>query len=706
MKATENSATSPLVLVVDDEPGSRLLIRAALMQGDFTVEEAATGQCAVSMYEELSPDIVLLDVMMPGMNGFETCAALRKLPGIQHIPILMITGLDDLDSIERAYQVGASNFVTKPINAALLRHHVNYMLRASQAEAALRKSEERYALAARGANDGLWDWDLETNTVHYSERWQNMLGYQDSELRNHPESWLSRIHGDDVERVRAALASHIEGRTSHFQSEYRVLTKDSAYRWVLCRGLAVRDPQGNAYRMAGSQTDITDRKRAEEQLMHDALHDALTGLPNRSRFLEHVDHCLKHSRRRADYVFAVIFLDLDRFKNINDSLGHASGDQLLIKFSHRIEQGLRDTDTLARLGGDEFTILAENIEGVPDVTRLVERIQKALTEPFELAGQTVFVTTSMGITLNTTGYDRPGEMLRDADAAMYRAKALGRARYAIFDEKMHAHAVNVLQTETELKTAVARSEFILHYQPIVNLPASDVVGFEALLRWHHPTRGLLAPGEFLSVAEETGIIVPIGHWVLEEACRQMRAWQDELPAARDMFVSVNISTTEFGHHGFLEHVYRVLESTRLDPGSLKLEITEHVLIKNTDRATEVLSELRNAGIQLSIDDFGTGYSSLSYLHQFPFDILKIDRSFIRRLDKSSDSLEIVRAIVTLAHNLGMTVVAEGSETVNEVTKLKSLFCEYVQGHVFSEPLDKDDAAAVIAGLLNDRLSHV
>ncbi len=263
----------------------------------------------------------------------------------------------------------------------------------------------------------------------------------------------------------------------------------------------------------------------------------------------------------------------------------------------------------------------------------------------------------------------------------------------------------VLQTETELKTAVARSEFILHYQPIVNLPASDVVGFEALLRWHHPTRGLLAPGEFLSVAEETGIIVPIGHWVLEEACRQMRAWQDELPAARDMFVSVNISTTEFGQHGFLDHVYRVLESTRLDPGSLKLEITEHVLIKNIDTAAKVLSELRNAGIQLSIDDFGTGYSSLSYLHQFPFDVLKIDRSFIKRLDKSSDGLEIVRAIVTLAHDLGMTVVAEGSETFNEVTKLKSLFCEYAQGHVFSEPLDKDDAAAVIVGLLNDRLSH-
>jgi diguanylate cyclase (GGDEF)-like protein/PAS domain S-box-containing protein len=675
------------------------------MQGNFAVVEAATGQDAIFKYREFLPDIVLLDVMMPGMDGFETCAALRKLPGMQHTPILMITGLDDLDSIERAYEAGASNFVTKPLNTALLKHHVNYMLRASQAEAALRKSEERYALAACGANDGLWDWDLETNTVHYSERWQTMLGYENSELGNQPENWLTRIHRNDAEHVKAALASHIQGRTSHFQSEYRILSKDSVYRWVLCRGLAVRDPQGNAYRMAGSQTDITDRKRAEEQLIHDALHDALTGLPNRSLFLEQVDHCLKQSRRMADYMFAVIFLDLDRFKTVNDSLGHVAGDQLLIEFSLRIGQCLRETDALARFGGDEFTILAENIEGVPDVTRLVERIQAALTAPFELAGQTVFATSSMGITLNTTGYDRPGEMLRDADAAMYRAKALGRARYAIFDEKMHAHAVNVLQTETELKTAVARSEFTLHYQPIVKLPASDVVGFEALLRWQHATRGLLLPEEFLSVAEETGIIVPIGHWVLAEACRQMRAWQDELPASRDLFVSVNISTTEFGDHGFLDHVHRVLESTKLDPNSLKLEITEHVLIKNTDTATKVLSELRNLGIQLSIDDFGTGYSSFSYLHQFPFDILKIDRSFISRLDTDSDNLEIVRAIVTLAHNLGMTVVAEGSETFNEVATLKSLFCEYAQGYVFSEPLDKDDATAVIAGLLNDRVSH-
>jgi diguanylate cyclase (GGDEF)-like protein/PAS domain S-box-containing protein len=675
------------------------------MMGNFSVEEASSGQCAVTKYEELYPDIVLLDVMMPDMDGFETCAALRKLPGTQYTPILMITGLDDLDSIERAYQVGASNFVTKPINAALLRHHVNYMLRASRAEAALRTSEERYALAARGANDGLWDWDLLTNTVHYSERWQTMLGYDDSELGNHPESWLERVHQNDIERVRTALDSHINGHSAHFESEYRIRAKDRSYRWVLCRGLAVRNAQGKAYRMAGSQTDITDRKCAEEQLLHDAFHDALTGLPNRSLFLEQVDQCLKRSRRLLGYTFAVIFLDLDRFKNINDSLGHVAGDQLLIEFSDRIKQCLRETDTLARFGGDEFTILVENIEGVQHVIWLMERIQTVLVEPFELAGQTVFVTTSMGITLSNPPYAAAGAMLRDADAAMYRAKALGRNRYAIFDEKMHAHAVNVLQIETELKTAIARSQFCLHYQPIVKLPSSDIAGFEALLRWQHPTRGLLIPEDFLPVAEDTGIIIPIGHWVLQEACAQMRAWQDELSPSENMFISVNISPVEFGDPGFFGHVCQVLESTRLDPRALKLEITEHVLIKNSKKAYEILTRLRDIGIQLSIDDFGTGYSSFSYLHQFPFDILKIDRSFIRRLDKRGNSLEIVKAIVSLAHNLGMMVVAEGSETLNEVATLQSLLCEYAQGYAFSGPLNKYDASAVIAESFTDQLNH-
>ncbi|MCP5150201.1 MAG: EAL domain-containing protein [Ectothiorhodospiraceae bacterium] len=680
----------PRILVADDDPAVRLLTVDALTPEGYDVFEAEDGHAALEAFERHRPDLVLCDVMMPGTDGFGVCSAMRAHPHGAHVPIMMLTGLDDVDSIERAFAHGATEFVVKPINWTLLPRRVRFVLRASEAAEQLRRSEERYALAARGANDGLWDWDLRTDRVFYAPRWAEMLGLSASHLDSSPGEWLARLHPDDEERVRCEIAEHVAGETDHFESEYRMRDVDGDWRWMLARGLCVRNAAGNAHRFAGSQTDITKRKDAEAQLLHDAFHDPLTGLPNRALFLDRLRHCLELAQRRPGFQFAVLFMDLDRFKVINDSLGHLLGDRMLIEIAGRIRSVLRTGDTLARLGGDEFTILFEDIADVTDVTRLAARVQQQIAQPLKLEEQQIVTSASMGIAVSATGYTKPQEMLRDADAAMYRAKATGRGRYVIFDAEMHSHVVNVLQTEMELRLAVERREFRIVYQPIIDLQTNAISGFEALVRWQHPTRGLLTPDAFLAVAEESRLIVPIGRQVLREACAQMQTWREQDARADGWFVSINLSSQELGQPDLLEVVADVIRTTRLPPQCLKLELTETSLIENKDRALSAMVALRELGIQISIDDFGTGYSSFNYLHRFPFDILKIDRSFISGIDDSPEREEIVRAIITLAHNLGLQVVAEGSETARDLARLRGLPCEYAQGFSISEPRASQD----------------
>ncbi|WP_216351201.1 bifunctional diguanylate cyclase/phosphodiesterase [Leptolyngbya sp. 'hensonii'] len=563
------------------------------------------------------------------------------------------------------------------------------------AEAALRESEERYALAAQGANDGLWDWNLRSKVAYFSPRWKGMLGWMEEEISNKPEEWLSRIHPDDVDRVNRELKAHFDNMTSHFESEHRILHRDGKYRWVLSRGFAVRDEEGQVYRIAGSQTDITERKVAEQQLIHDAFHDTLTNLPNRALFKDRLRQIMERARRHRDYIFAVLFLDLDRFKVINDSLGHLVGDQLLTEIASRLRACLRTTDTVARLGGDEFAILLEEISVVSDATDVATRIQQELSRPFDLNGHEVFTTVSIGIALNAPDYDQPEDLLRDADTAMYRAKALGKARYQVFDQAMHVKAVTQLQVERDLRWAIDRQELSLRYQPIVSLGTGALLGFEALIRWQHPEQGFLSPDKFIPVAEETGLIIPIGFWVLREACRQMRIWQKTLKPNPPLVVSVNLSSKQIAHPNFVDSVRAILQETGLEGKFLKLEITESVILENADAAIDILQQIQSLGIQTAIDDFGTGYSSLSYLHRLPIDTLKIDRSFINRVDSDGDKLELVRTIVTLAWNLGMDVVAEGVETNMQLAQLKALKCEFAQGYLFSVPLDIGATTAFI-----------
>ncbi|MBD2000050.1 EAL domain-containing protein [Leptolyngbya sp. FACHB-541] len=571
-----------------------------------------------------------------------------------------------------------------------------------QSEAALRESEERYALAVRGANDGIWDWNLKTSEIYFSPRWKSMLGYLDEEITNQLDEWFERVHPEDLDWVKVKIAAHLDGLTPHFENEHRMLHRDGTYRWMLSRGLAVRDAKGKATRIAGSQTDITTHKQAEEQLLHDAFYDALTGLPNRALLTDRLKQVVQMAKRDSSYQFAVLFIDVDRFKVINDSLGHMLGDELLMAIAQRLCDCLRPTDTVARLGGDEFVILLEDINDVNSVTTIADRVQQELTLPFSLNGHEVFTSASIGIALSETGYELPEDLLRDADTAMYRAKAQGRARYEIFNTGMHVRALALLHLETDLRRAIAadqltgdRQEFQLYYQPIVSLKTRCVVGFEALLRWQHPTRGFISPVEFIPIAEETGLIIPIGDWVLREACRQMQIWHAEFPMKLPLSLSVNLSSKQFTPR-LIRQIERVLQDTHLDTRSLRLEITESALMENLESAADLLAQVRSLGIQLSMDDFGTGYSSLSYLHRFPIDTLKIDRSFIKKVDADGEQLAIVRTIITLAWNLGMDVVAEGVETLKQLAQLRSLKCEYGQGYLFSKPLDSQAAQRVIA----------
>jgi len=689
---------SPLsrLLIVDDSEITRGMFARRLTRRGYDISMAESAHGLLERVRKENIDLILLDIEMPEITGIEALKALRQYYTSIQLPIIMLTVRNQSKDVIAALELGANDYLTKPIDFPIALARIKTQLSHKRAENALRESEERYALAARGANDGLWDWNLVANIIYFSPRWKATLGYQDHEIGSSPEEWFSRIHESDRDLVKVRIEDHQNGDVPHFESEIRMLHKDGTYRWMLSRGVIKRDENGKPLRMAGSQTDITEGKVA----------DPLTGLPNRLFFVERLLRLIEQRKRRTDALFAVLFLDLDGFKMINDRLGHIVGDKLLISVSKRLLNCLRSNDlvvradepfTVARLGGDEFAILLDYLNSADDAKAVADRLMQELNRPFEMDEKEIYTTVSIGIALSSSGYLYPEEFLRDADTAMYRAKSTGKARSEIFDADMRATISSRMQLETDLRHALDRKEFRNVYQPIVLLATGQVAGFEALLRWQHPERGLLGPNEFIPVAEETGLIRELGWWNLREACRQIGEWKNRLSGFSEFIMSVNLSVKQFQQLNLVGDIRKLLQELSIPAETLQLELTESSVMTDPHTAILMLEQIKALGICLAIDDFGTGYSSLSYLHRFPLNTVKIDRSFTSTMGNGGDGIQIVKTIMPLASNLGFDVVAAGVETQEQVRLLKELKCKYAQGYYFSKPLTAEAAEEFLAG---------
>lgn len=571
-----------------------------------------------------------------------------------------------------------------------LNHHI---IEQNRISLALQESEEHFRSAFNYAAIGMALMATDGRWLQVNNSLCEIVGYAEPELLALNAQAIT--HQDDLGKHLADVYMLLEGQIVTSSMEKRYLHKLGYPVWVLSSASLVRNATGEPLHFIVQVQDITERKHAEEQLHHAAFYDGMTGLPNRALFTDQLQLTIERGKQSPEQMFAVLFLDVDRFKNINDSLGHVFGDQLLTTIARRLENCVRPEDTVARFGGDEFAILLNSIKHSVEAIRVAERVQLELAQSFNLCGQEIFTTASIGIALSTTGYNHPEELLRDADTAMYRAKADGKGRHEVFDKVMHARAISLLQLENDLRRAIEREEFVIHYQPIVKLTTGAISGFEALVRWQHPERGLISPLEFIPLAEETELIIPISHWVLRESCRQIRQWQLESPAQASLSISVNLSGKQFKQSGLVEYIKQTLQETNLSSASLRLEITESVVMENAEITTAMLRQLRSLGVQLSIDDFGTGYSSLSYLHRLPVNNLKIDRSFVSQMRPNNENSEIVRTIITLARNLSMEVVAEGIETEDQLGQLKALACDYGQGYLLSKPVTAEAASALL-----------
>ena len=687
---TNGKDALPRLLLVDDEADLLEVIARRLRRRGFEVETAPGASEAQACLATQDFDLVLLDHNMPEMSGMELLALLRQTHSATDLPVIMLTAQSDTAHVVRALDMGANDYITKPLEFEVACARIRTQLTRKSAEKALQLSEQRYQLAGQSTNEGLWDWDLIHGRVFYSDRWKAILGLSEQDLGCHPEAWLDRVHRQDCPRLQSELEAHWNGSQPTLRSEHRILHQDGSFRWVTCSGLCQRDAQGKPLRMAGSITDITE----------DKVKDALTGLGNRLHFTEHLSRIIQTYRqtdqRDHPHHFAVLFLDLDRFKYVNDTLGHAAGDQLLSLLARRLKSGTRSV-TLARFGGDEFAVLLEGLTTPAEAGEVAKRLQQKLSEPYSICDREVFITVSIGIAFGATDTVDVESILRDADVALYRAKHAGRARVEVFDEHTRQEVLTALALENDLRRALALGEISVHYQPQILLRENRIIGFEALARWNSATRGLVPTLEFIALAEKTGLIVPIGEWVLREACRQMRVWQLSAADARDLRISVNLSAWQLQHADIVDVVESVIAETGIAPHHLCLELTESTFFANPEAATNTLQRLKAVGVQLELDDFGTGYSSLSCLGKLPLDGLKMDCAFTAKLVLDSDDA-VVSSILELADRLGLHVVAEGLETEKQVTLLSARGCKIGQGFHFAKPMPPEGVEHYLKGL--------
>jgi diguanylate cyclase (GGDEF)-like protein/PAS domain S-box-containing protein len=685
------------VLLVEDDEDDYLITRDMLRAQErvrCAVEWLPGYDRALQAIREARHDIYIVDYRLGERTGLQLIReAIATRP---HAPVIMLTGESDYRIDVEASELGVTDYLLKQeLDAVALERSIRYAIRHHRAILELARSEERYALAASAANDGIWDWDLSTDELYISPRWRAILGHPDAGGVQEPTVWFELVHDDDLPHLRAAVDAHLAGRSAHLESEHRIRHQDGSWRWMLARGLAMRDGAGRATRMAGSLTDVTDRRTAEQRLRHGALHDDLTGLPNRALFMDRVDQALRRRSRETHGTPAILFVDIDGFKLVNDSLGHDVGDQLLVALSRRLTEAMGPDDTVARIGGDEFTLLLEEAEDDRDAMALARRLQMLLAEPFEVGGRQLFVSASIGISHRSRSLSAD-ELLRNADIAMFDAKRRGRGRCTVFDESMHRRVVDRLVRENELRHAVEQALLEIHYQPIVDLSTGRIRALEALARW--PTGwGEVTPPEFIVIAEETGMIGALGMHVLRAALADLAGWRRHRLIDDDVCVSVNISSRQFEAPDLSGDIRAAIAAAGLPADALRLEITESTLMQDPDRTAAIVSQICATGVGLHLDDFGTGYSSLATLNQFPFDALKIDRSFVGSImpgDEAGDV--IVRSTVALAHSLGLSVIAEGIEEPDQVRRLRALGCEYGQGFLFSRPVSAERIEALLA----------
>jgi len=670
------------LLVIDAAGQQRALLERHLEERGYRVVTARSGAVALDLIARETVSLALLCVATPDTDCAALLARLHQLRTSAELPVIMVSaGAEDF---EAALTAGADDLVATPIDAALLFSRVEMHLARQRAEMALRRSEERFALAVQVAQDGIWDWDFAADTLFLSARWKQLIGFGEDELPAEPQSWFGRVHPDDRLRLEAAIAAVRRGDRSHLAVEHRVLHRDGAYRWMLARGVAQSSAQG-VVRLTGSQTDLTDRK----------LVDPVTGLPNRAVFQQKLAEMAPPDGARGDGRFALLLCNLDRFKLVNDSLGLQRGDQALATIAKLLRDCLRDVGFLAHLGADEFAILVGGGCSPAEALQLADTILETMRAPLAIEGEVVEISASVGIALSGAGGGEAA--LRDAQVALSRAKQAGGDKVELFEAKMQQDARRRLDLERDLRQALRKNELFPAFQPIVSLIDGSIIGFEALARWNRAGHGSVSPAEFIPIAEETGLIKTIDQQILAQACLEARRWH--APRRPPPLISVNLSAKQIGDPGLVAATLAQLQRHGLSPGQLKLEITESAIMDDPEAAARVIAELVEHGIGLAIDDFGTGYCSLAYLHRFPADTLKIDRYFIAQMDGGAQGLGIVGAIIDLAHGLGMAVVAEGIETVTQRDALRQLGCDYGQGFLFSRPVSADAAFALLGTAL-------
>ncbi len=705
MKSFIGNKFTQTALVVDDEPMVRLLARETLEQAGFLVDEAENGTQALAYLEKTMPDLVMLDVMMPDIDGFQVCRHLHGIADNQSCAVVMMTGLDDYASIQQAYDAGATDFIIKPINWQVLGYRVKYIARANQAFKDLHASETMLKHAQQIARLGNWEWEVADDRFRVSETIPQILSIQEDKRFDSFQSLLALIHPQDREHVQTAF-EHTVKTSEPCGIDARIILVQGNERFIHIEAEPLTGKGSSVLFLTGTMQDITERKLSENKILSLAYFDNLTGLANRLQFSEYLEQAIQHAQTEHNSM-ALLFMDLDRFKTINDTLGHDAGDLLLKEIAKRLKHCLRKDDcvsrdatsqgfqTVSRLGGDEFTIILQNIFSCEGAAKVARRIITEIEHPIILNGHEVFVTASIGISMYPDDGANSISLIKNADAAMYHSKSLGGNTYQFYTNSMNASAMERLALESDLRKAIERNEFELYYQPQVTADNGTISAVEALIRWRHPERGHLLPGLFIPLAEESGLITAIDRWVLTTACRQIKAWESE--GISSFRVAINLSGRDFQQNKLLEMAREALAATGINPAHLELELTEGVLMKNAEETIETLNALKRMGLALTIDDFGTGYSSLSYLKRFPIDSLKIDKSFVADVTSDSNNAAIVTAIIAMARKLNINVIAEGVETEEQRLFLQNNGCSDMQGYLFGRPVDLSTISDMLAG---------